>query len=132
MIDRKMTPITILNVEDNRQNRQLMQAFMESQPYSLLEAHDGMSALKILDTSAVDLILMDINLPDLDGLTLTRMIRESTEYADLPIIAVTADYMHGDRQKCIEAGCDAYVAKPIMRIELFNQIRIALQSQHDR
>jgi len=120
---------TILYVEDNPDNRELMQIFMEDQPYILLDAQDCMSANGILRSANIDLILMDVNLPHIDGLEFTRSIRANPETAHIPIIAVTADVMAGDRCRCLEAGCDDYVAKPVMRIELFNKIRFALQSK---
>lgn len=120
---------TILYVEDNPTNRELMACFMEGQPYQLVEAYNAKMALDILAGTQVDLILMDIDLPVIDGLELTHMIRENPVLSHIPIIAVTANAMSGDKRMCLEAGCDDYISKPIMRIELFNKIRFNLNSE---
>lgn len=104
---------TILVIEDNDKNRKLVRVILRSKDYHILEATTAAEALSVLETTHPDLILMDIQLPEMDGLTLTRIIKEKPELADVPIIALTAYAMKGDQQKFLDAGCDGYVSKPI-------------------
>jgi len=103
----------ILYVEDNIDNRTLIRRILVSEGYDLIEAKDAAEALHLIERSKPDLILMDINMPDLDGYTLTAKIRKTKGYELIPIIAITANVMRGDREKTIEAGCDGYIQKPI-------------------
>jgi len=103
----------ILYVEDNIDNRTLIRRILVSEGYDLIEAKDAAEALQLIEQSKPDLILMDINMPDLDGYTLTAKIRKTRGYEMTPIIAITANVMRGDREKTIEAGCDGYIQKPI-------------------
>ena len=89
----------------------------------MLEAFDGYTGIDMAQMEHPLAILIDINLPDIDGLEVTRRLRESGEFEDVPIIALTANAMHGDRELCLDAGCDAYIAKPIARQELYNVLR---------
>jgi two-component system cell cycle response regulator DivK len=104
---------TILYVEDNRENRNLMRRILEAEGYAVAEAANAREALENLQTHKLDLILMDINMPDMDGYTLTAEIRANPNYANIPIVAVTANVMRGDRERSLEAGCDGYIQKPI-------------------
>ena len=104
---------TILIVEDNPLNLELISDILEAHGYRLQAATSGSDALKMVDEEKPDMILMDIQLPGLDGLTITRMIKEKPENHDLPIIALTAHAMRGDEEKAKEAGCDGYISKPI-------------------
>lgn len=104
---------TILYVEDNRENRNLMRRVLEAEGYAVAEAANAREALESLQTQKLDLILMDINMPDMDGYTLTAEIRSNPSYAHIPIVAVTANVMRGDRERTLEAGCDGYIQKPI-------------------
>lgn len=104
---------TILYVEDNRENRNLMRRILEAEGYAVTEAANAREALERLQTQNLDLILMDINMPDMDGYTLTAEIRANPNYANIPIVAVTANVMRGDRERSLEAGCDGYIQKPI-------------------
>lgn len=81
--------------------------------YSLLEATDGEEALAVAIEGRPDLIIMDIQLPKMDGLEVTRRLRQTPEFSQVPIIALTASAMEGDREKIIAAGCDKYISKPI-------------------
>ncbi len=103
----------ILYVEDNPDNRILIRRILESEGYAMMEASNAKDALNLLDSNNLDLILMDINMPDIDGYALTAQIRQIPVYAKVPIIAVTANVMRGDREKSLEAGCDGYIQKPI-------------------
>lgn len=107
------TKATILYVEDNIDNRTLVRRILVSQDYALLEAVNASDCLKILKTERPDLILMDINMPDMDGYTLTSRIKAMPGFDRVPIIALTANVMRGDKEKTIEAGCDGYIQKPL-------------------
>ena len=103
----------ILVVEDNNRNRRLLKILLESRGYEVIEAVTGEEAMRYLSDSKPDLILMDIQLPNVDGLELTRDIKSNPQTADIPIVAVTAYAMKGDRERILEAGCDGYISKPI-------------------
>ena len=118
---------TILYVEDNRDNRMLVRRVLTAAGYNMIEAANAAEALKILETSKPDLILMDINMPDKDGYTLTTEIREIPGLSNIPIIAITANVMRGDREKSFEAGCDGYIQKPIDIDLLAQQIQAFLR-----
>lgn len=104
---------TILYVEDNPDNRMLVRRILLSEDYTVHEASSATEALEKLKTLRPDLILMDINMPEMDGYTLTAKIRELPRMGAIPIIALTANVMRGDREKSLEAGCDGYIQKPI-------------------
>lgn len=103
----------ILHVEDNADNRHLVRRVLESEGYEVVEASNGAQALEFLDAQEIDLALMDINMPDIDGYTLATRIRATPRFATLPILAMTANVMHGDRERSLAAGCDGYIQKPI-------------------
>lgn len=103
----------ILVVEDNEQNMYLMKYLLGVVGYTVLQAKTGMEGVKMAILEKPDLILMDIQLPDIDGLEVTKRIRESETDGSIPIIAVTSYAMVGDREKAIKAGCTGYVEKPI-------------------
>ena len=113
---------TILYVEDNSDNRKLVRRVLEVEGYAVIEAKDGVQALECLETKMIDLALMDINMPDIDGYTLTAKIKSMPEFSNLPIVAVTANVMRGDRERSLEAGCDGYIQKPIDIDTLSQQI----------
>lgn len=105
-------PERILVVEDNLQNMKLLLMMLRPHGYALLEAKDGAEALEIAIREKPDLIIMDIQLPKLSGIEVTRRLRQMPEFTRIPIIAITAYAMKGDKEKIIEAGCDAYLSKP--------------------
>ena len=113
---------TILYVEDNPDNRMLVRRILLSEDYSLLEATNAAEALEVLKTAKPDLILMDINMPDMDGYTLTAKIKKMPGFEKLPILALTANVMRGDKEKVLEAGCDGYIQKPIDFDELLREV----------
>jgi two-component system cell cycle response regulator DivK len=120
-----MTPTqkgTILYVEDNAENRMLVRRVLLADNYSLLEAKDAGEALNVLGSSRPDLILMDINMPGVDGYTLTTQIRAMPGFERVPILAITANVMRGDREKTLQAGCDGYIQKPIDIDQLTREI----------
>jgi two-component system cell cycle response regulator DivK len=101
----------ILYIEDNFENRTLVKRVLQAEGYTVLEAEDGPSGIRMALENHPDLIIMDINLPGVDGYAATTELKK--ELASVPIIAMTANVMKGDREKTLEAGCDGYIQKPI-------------------
>ena len=114
----------ILCIEDHPDNMMLVRRLFPVGRYNLIEARNGVQGLSIAESQHLDLILLDINLPDIDGYEIARRIRSSSnpELAKLPIIAVTANAMKGDSQKALDAGCDVYMSKPINIVELIETV----------
>ena len=106
-------PKSILIVEDNALNMKLLNDILEVHGYETLQTGDGLAAVELARERRPDLILLDIQLPDVSGLDVTRLLREEEETRHIPIIAVTAFAMEGDRERVLASGCDAYVSKPI-------------------
>jgi two-component system, cell cycle response regulator DivK len=106
-------PSIILHIEDNPENRILVRRLLQVEGYTILEAENACQALQILSTHRPQLILVDINMPDMDGYTLTSKIRTLPELNAVPVVAITANVMKGDREKTLQAGCDGYIEKPI-------------------
>ncbi len=104
---------TVLIVEDNELNMKLFNDLLEAHGYETLQTSDGMEALAIAREHRPDLILMDIQLPEISGLEVTKWIKEDDNLKSIPVIAVTAFAMKGDEEKIREGGCEAYLAKPI-------------------
>jgi two-component system cell cycle response regulator DivK len=104
---------TVLVVEDNELNMKLFHDLLEAHGYNILQTKDGMEALRIAREHRPDLILMDIQLPEVSGLEVTKWIKEDDNLKAIPVIAVTAFAMKGDEEKIREGGCEAYIAKPI-------------------
>jgi two-component system cell cycle response regulator DivK len=109
----RMSKATILYVEDNVDNRTLVRRVLTADGYKVTEASDATDALDSINKQRPDLILMDINMPGVDGYTLTTRIKTMPGLQYVPIIALTANVMRGDREKSLEAGCDGYIQKPI-------------------
>lgn len=103
----------ILIVEDNPQNRYLVSFLLEQQGYELITAEDGAEALEMLEGDTPDLILMDMQLPKVDGYEATRRIKANERLRDIPLVALTAHSMRRDEQRAIDAGCDEFVTKPV-------------------
>ncbi|MGC9346602.1 MAG: response regulator [Anaerolineae bacterium] len=103
----------ILYVEDSPSNRLLVRRVLLAEGYEFLEAEDGLTGVEIAKKEHPDLILMDMNLPDVDGYEMTRRIHAMPDLSGIPIVAMTANVMHGDREKTLEAGCIGYIPKPI-------------------
>jgi two-component system cell cycle response regulator DivK len=112
--------INILYVEDNPDNMILVKRVVEAQGYTLLEAVNGLEGVEVAEREKVDLIIVDINLPDIDGYEVARRLRHSSKraLAHIPIMAITANALKGDAEKALEAGCDVYMSKPINIHEL--------------
>jgi two-component system, cell cycle response regulator DivK len=119
-----MTP-TVLYIEDHPDNMTLVRRILQSESYTLIEARTGFQGLFFAENQDIDLILLDVNLPDIDGYEVARRLRASpkTALAKIPIIAVTANAMKGDAQKAFDAGCNFYISKPINIQELIEKVR---------
>lgn len=105
-------------VEDNEKNRKLVRVVLKAKGYNVIEATTGEEALNLLKNQKPNIILMDIQLPGIDGLTLIKQIKADSVTKEIPIIAVTAYAMKGDEQKILDTGCEAYMSKPINTQEL--------------
>jgi two-component system cell cycle response regulator DivK len=103
----------ILVIEDNEQNLYLVRFILEKNDYEVFAAMDGKSGIEMAASAKPDLILLDIQLPLMDGYAVARSLRQNPDLADTPIVAVTSYAMTGDREKTIEAGCNGYIEKPI-------------------
>jgi CheY-like chemotaxis protein len=112
-LEKLMSGKNILLVEDNEVNRRLAGFLLRSQGYQVREATTALEAFEMLKNDRPDLIVMDIQLPGMDGLEVTRKLKEQPATADIPVIAVTSYAMKGDREKALAAGCAGYVTKPI-------------------
>ena len=106
-------PKTVLIVEDNELNMKLFNDLLEANGYAVIQTRDGLSALELARKHMPDLILMDIQLPEVSGIEVTKWLKEDDELRHIPVIAVTAFAMKGDEQKIREGGCEAYISKPI-------------------
>jgi len=118
---------TILCIEDSPDNRMLVRRILEAEGYCFVEADDAHSALELIAAHTPDLILMDINMPDMDGYTLTARLRAMPDMRYVPILALTANVMKGDRERSLAAGCDGYIQKPIDVDRLPKQINQFLE-----
>lgn len=118
-----MTKRKILVVEDNADNMTLITDVLAALNYESLSARDGEDALRVVREHKPDLILMDLALPKVDGWTATKQIKADAELKHIPIIALTAFAMHGDRERALAAGCDDYLSKPISLKELAEKLR---------
>jgi len=104
---------TVLVIEDNEMNMKLVRVLLQKGQYDILEAVDAESGIPLARVHKPDLILMDVHLPGMDGLTATRIIKEDPALKQIRVIALTSYAMEGDEKKAIEAGCDGYITKPI-------------------
>src|SRR5579872_1889372 len=115
-------PKRVLIVEDNDLNMKLFHDLLEAHGYDILQTKDGMEALRLARQHRPDLILMDIQLPEVSGLEVTKWIKEDDELRAIPIVAVTAFAMKGDEEKIREGGCEAYIAKPISVVNFLQTV----------
>lgn len=123
---------TILVAEDDPASRELMREILEAEGYRVLEACDGGEALQKMEETEPDLVLLDIQMPGLDGFAVLRQLRQNPSYATLPVVALTAYAMRGDREKVLAAGFDAYLTKPVDATALRAQIqKLLTQSGQD-
>jgi two-component system, cell cycle response regulator DivK len=113
-------PHTILCIEDNAQNMRLVRKILQHAGYQVLEAENGIQGVESAIQNTPDLVLMDINLPDIDGTQATQRIKSA--HPTLPIIALTANAMYGDEERILSAGCDGYLSKPIAKDDLLRML----------
>jgi len=116
-------PKKVLIVEDNELNMKLFHDLLEAQGYDILETREGLQALALAREHRPDLILMDIQLPEISGLEVTKWLKEDDELASIPVVAVTAFAMKGDEERIREGGCEAYISKPISVVHFLDTIR---------
>ena len=120
----------ILLIEDNEMNRDMLSRRLERKGHHVLIAVDGEQGGTIAQSSSPDLILMDMSLPVLDGWAATRQLKASPQTRSIPIIALTAHAMAGDKEKCFDAGCDDYDTKPVEFVRLLQKIEALLAKQN--
>ena len=127
-----MPKMKVLLVEDNESNRDLISRYLEHFDYEVTVAVDGTDGLQKarMDVGSIDVILMDMNLPEIDGWEVTRRLKADVATRDVPVIALTAHAMVGDREKALEAGCDDYATKPIDFKKLFRKIEALCKKSH--
>ena len=113
----------VLCIEDNVSNMRLVGRIVEAEKHDFLMAADGSTALGLIQSERPDLILLDINIPGVNGLEIARRLKADAALANIPIIATTANVLVGDRELCLEAGCDAYLPKPLDVRELQEILR---------
>ncbi len=124
-------PKNILYIEDNPDNMTLVRRVLVARGYALLEAKNGLEGLSIATNEKVDLVLLDINLPDIDGYEVARRMHSSgkPELTYVPIIAITANALKGDAERALQAGCDVYMSKPINIHELWARVEGLLPAE---
>ena len=123
---------TVLIAEDNAINRELLRELLEARGYTVVEACDGQEALHLIEQAQPDVLLLDIGMPVLDGFAVVRKIRENPRLATLPVLAVTAYAMQGDREKILNSGFDGYLSKPINAVALAEALEPLLSKRHGR
>ena len=127
----KKPQIKILIVEDNQDSRELVVKVLKNKGYQMIEAVDGEEALEKTADHKPNIILMDISIPKLDGYEVAKRLKEHKEFKKIPIVALTAHAMRGDREKFISVGFEGYISKPINVHELPNQIRAYLKGKRE-
>lgn len=118
-----MSAKRILYVEDNFQNRRLVKKILNAKGYEVLEAEDGLKGIAAAEKEHPDMILMDINMPGIDGMEATARLKSNPDMKSIPIVAITANAMRGDREKIMAAGCDEYMQKPINNARLVEVVQ---------
>jgi two-component system cell cycle response regulator DivK len=113
----------VLIVEDNELNMKLFHDLLDAQGYETLQTREGLQALALAREHHPDLILMDIQLPEISGLEVTKWLKEDEDLASIPVVAVTAFAMKGDEERIREGGCEAYISKPISVVHFLDTIR---------
>ena len=114
---------TVLSVEDNELNMKLFHDLLDSQGYETLQTREGLQALALARLHRPDLILMDIQLPEISGLEVTKWLKDDEDLAHIPVIAVTAFAMKGDEERIRQGGCEAYISKPISVMPFLETVR---------
>ncbi len=126
---KKIIPRTILVVEDNQDSRELVVKVLKNKGYRMIEAEDGEEAIQKALTERPNLILMDISIPKIDGYEVVKRLKSMEEFRDIPIVALTAHAMKGDREKFISRGFEGYISKPINIREFPEQVRNYLRGR---
>ncbi|MEP0320878.1 response regulator [Bauldia litoralis] len=116
-------PKTVLVVEDNELNMKLFHDLLEASGYGIIETRNGLEAIDLARTHRPDLILMDIQLPEVSGLEVTKWIKEDDDLRSIPVIAVTAFAMKGDEERIRQGGCEAYLSKPISVVKFLETVK---------
>ena len=119
----------ILLVEDNELNRDMLSRRLERKGFHVIVAEDGKKGVELTKKEKPDLVLMDMNVPEMDGWSATRTIKQDEEIKHIPVIALTSHAMTGDRERALEAGCDEYEPKPLDFTALLNKIHKLLPEQ---
>ncbi len=122
----------VLCIEDNESNLLLVGRIVEAEKHDFLRASDGNTALEMIARERPDLILLDINIPGIDGLEIARRLQDDQTLAAIPVVATTANVLAGDRERCLEAGCDVYLPKPLDVRELQDVLRAYLGRPNGR
>ena len=122
-------PKTVLIVEDNELNMKLFHDLLESRGYQTIQTRNGMEALDLAREHHPDLILMDIQLPEVSGLEVTRWLKADDELKSIPVIAITAFAMKGDEERIREGGCEAYLSKPISVAKFIATVKTYLDAE---
>ena len=122
-----MTQKTVMIVEDNELNMKLFHDLLDAHGYRIIQTADGMEALSLARAHRPDLILMDIQLPEVSGLEVTKWIKDDDDLKSIPVIAVTAFAMKGDEEKIREGGCEAYISKPISVTHFLDTVKRFLE-----
>ncbi|MGZ3298554.1 MAG: response regulator [Asticcacaulis sp.] len=118
-----MSSKRVLIVEDNELNMKLFHDLLDAQGYETFQTGEGLSALSLARKHQPDLILMDIQLPEISGLEVTKWLKEDDELSHIPVVAVTAFAMKGDEERIREGGCEAYISKPISVTHFLDTVR---------
>jgi CheY-like chemotaxis protein len=124
--------ITVLIAEDNAVNRELLRELLELRGYAVIEACDGKEALHMIEQAQPELLLLDIGMPVMDGFAVIRAIRENPRLAQLPVVAVTAYAMRGDREKILNSGFDGYLSKPVNARSLAEELDRLLDKRDEK
>jgi two-component system, cell cycle response regulator DivK len=122
-MDMRMATKKVLIVEDNELNMKLFHDLLDAQGYETLMTGEGLAALSLAREHRPDLILMDIQLPEVSGLEVTKWLKEDDDLAHIPVVAVTAFAMKGDEERIMEVGCEAYISKPISVAHFLDTVR---------
>lgn len=120
---------TILYIEDNADNMLLVRRALEARGYRVVGAEDGLTGLSLVESEHPDVVLLDINLPDVDGYEVVRRLRANQSSRSLPVVAITAKALPGDAERALAAGCDLYMSKPIAVRELWATLERILSAQ---
>ena len=121
----------ILLAEDSLVNQKLALGLLQRQGHSVYVANNGKEAVNVLQTTTFDLVLMDVQMPEMDGLEATRRIRQQKRWQSLPIVAMTAHAMNGDRERCLDAGMNGYISKPVHPSHLLDMVDEYLAADSD-